>query len=70
MYVCLCEGVNEEAVRRVIAAGARDADAVGRCSGAGTGCGGCFPELCRLLEEFGLDAGGCPAGSRPRHTAA
>lgn len=68
MYVCLCRGVNEETVRRVIAAGARDVEAVSRWSGAGTGCGGCFPELCRLLEESGLDPGGCSAEAR--HTAA
>lgn len=63
MYICLCEGVNEETVRRVIADGARDPDTVSRCSGAGTGCGGCYPELCRLLEESGLGTGSCSGGA-------
>lgn len=55
MYICLCRGVNEEAVRRAIAAGARDPAAVSRCSGAGTGCGGCYPALCRLLEQCAVE---------------
>lgn len=65
MYVCLCEGVNEETVRRVIADGACDPDTVSRCSGAGTGCGGCYPELCRLLEESRLRAGARSGDARP-----
>ncbi len=68
MYVCLCHGVNEETVRRVIAAGARDPDAVSRRSGAGTGCGGCYPELCRLIEESALEDGARRV--KRRHTAA
>ncbi|HVE45192.1 MAG TPA: (2Fe-2S)-binding protein [Acidimicrobiales bacterium] len=68
MYVCLCRGVNEETVRNTIAAGAHDPISVSRCSGAGTGCGGCFPELCRLLEECGIAAGACEDDTR--HTAA
>lgn len=51
MYVCLCRGVNEDTVRRAIADGAHDPVTLSRCSGAGTGCGGCYPALCRLLEE-------------------
>lgn len=68
MYVCLCEGVNEDTVRRVIAAGAHDPASVSRCSGAGTGCGGCYPELCRLLEESGMAPNAC--SGEARHDAA
>jgi bacterioferritin-associated ferredoxin len=41
MYVCLCRQVTDRCVHAAIAAGARDAESLGRMCRAGTGCGGC-----------------------------
>lgn len=51
MYVCLCKGVNDRAVRRVVQAGARSVAEVGRRCGAGTCCGQCKPDIARILDE-------------------
>lgn len=51
MWVCLCKGVTDRQVRAAIRAGARTpCDIALRCR-AGTGCGGCVPEVCRLLDD-------------------
>ena len=51
MWVCLCKGVTDRQIRAAIAAGARtSAEISARCR-AGTGCGGCVPELCRMLQD-------------------
>jgi bacterioferritin-associated ferredoxin len=57
MYVCSCRGVTDRTVCAAIAAGARTIeDLSDRCS-AGERCGGCWPELERLLaEQQGRDA--------------
>lgn len=51
MLVCHCKVVNEAHVREVIANGAEDEADVAAACGAGTGCGGCVPVVCRLLRE-------------------
>jgi bacterioferritin-associated ferredoxin len=51
MLLCHCEVVTDTEIRGEIAAGAFDADAVGDACGAGTGCGGCVPEIERLCGE-------------------
>ena len=51
MIVCHCRAVNERTVKQAIAAGASSVEAVGDRCGAGTHCGGCHPELERLLSE-------------------
>lgn len=51
MYVCSCCAVTDRTVRVAIASGASTVDEVrGRCW-AGGGCGGCWPELQRLIDE-------------------
>lgn len=52
MYVCLCRGVTKRAVLDALREGARTLGAVGRACGAGRVCGGCRPEICRLLAEL------------------
>jgi ferredoxin-nitrate reductase len=47
--VCSCFRVGDTTIRNAIAAGARDADAVGRACRAGTGCGSCRPEIIKLV---------------------
>lgn len=56
MVICHCQAVNDESVRAMILAGARDPDEVARRCGAGSRCGGCLPALLGLLDEFDADA--------------
>lgn len=50
VYVCLCNGVSDRKVRKAIARGATTVDELARTCGAGSGCGGCRPELEQLLR--------------------
>jgi bacterioferritin-associated ferredoxin len=50
VYVCLCQAVSDRKVRKAIARGASTVEEVGRACGAGTGCGGCHPEIEALLR--------------------
>lgn len=59
MLVCHCKVVYDGQIREVIAGGARDEFDVADACGAGTGCGGCVPEISRLLGE----CAGCPLSS-------
>lgn len=52
MWVCLCKGVNHRQIRAIIAAGARSPWEIAIQCRAGTGCGGCLPELRRLLHDY------------------
>jgi bacterioferritin-associated ferredoxin len=64
-YACLCEGVTDEAVDEVIAAGATSVDAVGEACGAGTGCGSCTMRLEEMLAAATVRA--CaPVGAAER----
>ncbi|NJN64342.1 MAG: (2Fe-2S)-binding protein [Acidobacteria bacterium] len=51
MYVCLCFGVNERAIRQLIEDGARSIEAVGAACRAGTECGSCRQKILHLLDE-------------------
>ena len=51
MYVCACRAVTDRTIAAAIAAGARSVDDIARRCGAGSACGGCWPELQRLLDE-------------------
>ncbi len=53
MMVCHCTTVNDRTIRSCIADGATDLHEIGSRCGAGTVCGGCTPELARLLVESG-----------------
>jgi bacterioferritin-associated ferredoxin len=70
MIVCLCRAVSDRAVRAAIAGGASSVEEVGRACRAGTGCGGCRPQIAELLSEAGSGAcagtacTGAPAGAR------
>ena len=52
MIVCLCNGVSDRTIRRLVAGGARSVDALASTCGAGADCGACCP----LLEAFVEDA--------------
>jgi bacterioferritin-associated ferredoxin len=49
--ICHCKGVSERQIRSAISAGARTPVEIGAHCRAGTGCGGCLPEVCRLLDD-------------------
>jgi bacterioferritin-associated ferredoxin len=51
MYVCLCKGINNRTLRRVIVEGARSVDEVGRRCGAGTACGSCRSDIASLIVD-------------------
>lgn len=56
MIVCHCRVVSDRHVRAAIDEGARDLCGVAAACGAGTGCGGCLPELRRILADRGCAA--------------
>ena len=51
MWVCHCKGVTDGQIRSAIDAGARTPVEIATYCRAGTGCGGCMPEVCRLLDD-------------------
>lgn len=51
MLVCHCHAVSDKQVKTAIAAGACSPEDIGHMTGAGTGCGGCIPELRRLCTQ-------------------
>jgi len=51
MFVCSCRAVTDRTVNAAIASGATCIEDVAERCGAGTRCGGCWPELERLLHE-------------------
>jgi bacterioferritin-associated ferredoxin len=59
MWVCHCKGVTDGQIRSAISAGARSVVEIGSYCRAGTGCGGCLPEVCRLLDDYAAVAMGC-----------
>lgn len=51
MIVCSCFGVTDRAIRDAIAAGAGAVEELADACCAGRTCGGCTPELVRLLGQ-------------------
>lgn len=51
MYVCACRGVTDRTIETVIATGACTIEDVARRCAAGARCGGCWPEIKRLLAQ-------------------
>lgn len=49
MIVCHCTGVREREIRRLVRNGKRSSGQVARESGAGACCGGCRPEVARIV---------------------
>ncbi len=51
MIVCHCEAVSDRAIRKAVRKGATTVDEVTQRCGAGGGCGGCVPEIERLVHH-------------------
>jgi len=62
MFVCSCRAVTDRTVDACIAGGADCIEELAERCGAGSRCGGCWPELERLLHEH-------DAHAAPIHTA-
>lgn len=56
MYVCVCNAITEEQVRRAIAAGANNLDDLCEALGLGDQCGKCLECVHRYLCEAAPDA--------------
>lgn len=53
MFVCCCLGVTDRAIRRAIDQGAQTLEDVSGCTGAGTRCGSCRPEIAEMVRASG-----------------
>ena len=52
MIVCLCRGLSERDLRRMVAAGAaQSTEEISAACGAGADCGACLSMLDRLVDE-------------------
>jgi len=51
MYICSCRAVTDRTIRTAIVAGADSVEQIAAMCSAGARCGGCWPELERLLDE-------------------
>ena len=54
MYICICKGVTERAIREEVCAGARSVDEVSRNTGCSTQCGKCLIRAQRVVEDARL----------------
>lgn len=50
MIVCHCFGISDREIRSCAREGACTLSEVGRACAAGTGCGGCRPEIVSILD--------------------
>tara|TARA_B100001059_G_scaffold233189_1_gene272729 strand:- start:908 stop:1117 length:210 start_codon:yes stop_codon:yes gene_type:complete len=54
MYICICKGVTESAIREQVCAGATSVDEVSRNTGCSTQCGKCLIRAQRIVEDARL----------------
>ena len=52
MVVCSCRAVTDRTVHAAVCAGAESVDELSSLCKAGSRCGGCWPELQRILAEY------------------
>ena len=51
MYICNCQGVTEDDIRRAAASGVRTLRQLRAATGCATGCGGCVCQARELLHQ-------------------
>ena len=51
MIVCLCRGLSERDLRRMLAAGVQSTEEISESCGAGADCGACLSMLDRLVDD-------------------
>ena len=51
VIVCHCEAVSDRAIRKAVRKGAQTVDEIAERCRAGAYCGGCTPEVARILDE-------------------
>lgn len=51
MYVCVCNGVSERAIREAVEGGVRTYDELQARTGCGTSCGCCEPVAIQVMEQ-------------------
>ena len=49
--ICACKQVGEITIKQAIQDGANSVSAISECTGAGTGCGSCLPEIAQILDS-------------------
>ncbi|EJL6629947.1 (2Fe-2S)-binding protein [Vibrio cholerae] len=53
MYVCLCHGVSDKKIRRLVAEqGITDIKGIKRCTALGSQCGKCVRQAKEIIEEL------------------
>ncbi len=57
MYVCICNGVTDQEIREVSAAGCRSVAELTMRTGCGASCGCCLETAGALLEELRAPSG-------------
>ncbi|MGB2522452.1 MAG: (2Fe-2S)-binding protein [Luminiphilus sp.] len=63
MYICICKGVTERAIREQVCAGATSVDEVSRTTGCSTQCGKCLLRAQRVVEDARLASSPTASGS-------
>jgi len=69
MYICICKGVTESAIREQVCAGATSVDEVSRNTGCSTQCGKCLLRAQRVVEDARLASSSAPSGAAMGATA-
>ena len=62
MYVCLCMGVSDREIKKLVREGSRSVEEIMTCTGAGTRCGSCVGEIACMVTGSPDKAGpaNCP----------
>ena len=51
MYVCLCKGITEKHVKKILDSGVMDVKSIQKQSDAGTDCGSCVSHIAKMIKE-------------------